>query len=125
MTIVNHSNRQPIGSKLIVFLDEVPNIKTKYGDWKKKEDDLLLIGNEQRLVMAERATTGIIMVMGDQCFKDISESEKPRVGDRVTFTSYSGLPKYEGDMCYRSLKDEEIHDWYIPQREKINSEQPN
>jgi hypothetical protein len=122
----NHSNRQPIGNYLIVFLDSLPNIKIpnqpSMGAWKYKESDVLLgADNKTREEMAYRATSGILLAMGGKCFADVAESEKPKIGDRLSFTSYSGLHKIEGDLMYRSLKDSEVHDWYIPQRNEIKN----
>lgn len=122
MTIINHSERQPIGNKLIVFLDTIPNVKID-GGWKYKETDILIAANDEiRTEIAHRATSGILLAMGSQCFLDVPEAERPIVGDRVTFTSYSGLHKPRGNFVYRSLQDTEIHDFDLPQRNKILQE---
>ena len=122
--IINHSNRQPISNKLIVFLDRLPNInkalKGHNNTWYYKESDIIATADDKmREEMARKSTDGIILAIGKSCFKDIHEDEKPIIGDRVTFTSYSGMHKVEGDNFYRSLQDTEIHDYYIPQREQI------
>lgn len=119
MSFINHSNRQPLGNKLIAFIDSVGAWKNDKGQFVNKEGGFMLVTPEYREEQARRATTGIIMAMGKNCFKDIHEDEKPMIGDRITFTSYSGLHKVEGDNFYRSLQDSEIHDWYIPQRNQI------
>ncbi len=124
MKIVNHSNRQPIGNKLIVFLDQIPNIKKSVVQggahmWFNKETDVIGITDQMRWEKMQTATTGIVMAIGANAFKDIKEDEKPRIGDRVTFTGYSGMRKEEGDLRYCSLQDTEIHDYYIPQRKLL------
>lgn len=136
MKITNHSNRQPIGNKLIVFLDQIHNHKltkeeeikheglgrivTSKALWGHKGDSLLMgITSEAREEEARRATSGIVLAIGAGAFKDIEKDEMPRVGDRVTFTSYSGMHKVEGENFYRSLQDSEIHDYYIPQRKLL------
>jgi co-chaperonin GroES (HSP10) len=117
----NHSNRQPIGNKLIVFLDEIRNHKNeKTGLWEYGKTSFEIgLNSAMREEEARKATSGIVLAIGAGAFKDIAENEKPRVGDRVTFTSYSGMHKVEGDMFYRSLQDSEIHDYYIPQRQQL------
>lgn len=117
----NHSNRQPIGDALIVFLDEIRNNKQeKTGLWDYGKTAFEFgVSDIAREEEARKATSGIVMAIGAGAFKDIAENEKPRVGDRVTFTSYSGMHKVEGDYFYRSLKDKEIHDYYIPQRKQL------
>jgi co-chaperonin GroES (HSP10) len=117
----NHSNRQPIGDALIVFLDEIRNHKSeKSGLWTYGRNSFEIgVSEIAREEEARKATTGIVLAIGAAAFKDIEEHEKPRVGDRVTFTSYSGMHKVEGEYFYRSLKDKEIHDYYIPQRKQL------
>ncbi len=116
---MNHSNRQPIGNKIIVFIDSVGAWKNEKGDYINKEGGFMVITPEYREERARRSTDGVIMAIGSHAFKDIEGEEKPRIGDRVTFTSYSGMHKVEGENFYRSLQDTEIHDWYIPQRNNI------
>lgn len=126
MTTLNHSNRQPIGRYLIVFLDEIENIKKVYADgkdsglWVKKQSDFVGIDPLMREENARKATSGIVLAIGSKAFNEEEfGNDVPQVGDRVTFTSYSGMHKVEGDNFYRSLRDSEIHDYYIPQRDQL------
>jgi co-chaperonin GroES (HSP10) len=120
MKITNHSNRQPIGSTLVVFLDQLPNVKKDNGLWYKKKGGFEIgIDDKMRSEMMMRDTSGIVLAMGKSAFKDIPEEERPIIGDRVSFSGYSGFRKEEGDLHYVTLRDAEIHDYYIPQRQSL------
>ncbi len=105
--IYNHSNNHPINNKIIVFIDTVKAPKTSGG---------LYIPEESRRGEAYAKTTGIILELGQNAFKDIRDQIK--VGDRVTFRSYSGIDvqEYHEDiqcnLFYRILEDKEIHAVY-------------
>ena len=104
----------------MVFIDGVGAWKNEKGDYVNKEGGFTIITPEYREELARRSTTGIILALGSNAFDFIKdEYEKPRIGDRVTFNSHSGMHKVEGENFYRSLTDTEIHDWYIPQRNNI------
>ena len=116
--MINHSNRQPIGRKFIVFLDELPNVKNKNNMWVHKETDPIGIDDKMREEKARVSSEGIVIAMAQKAFKDeeFSPEEMPRIGDRVAFKTWSGQHTCEGDMFYRTLEDKEMQHYYIPQR---------
>lgn len=124
MSLINHSNCQPIANRLIVFLDRLPNIKKENGLWVHKETDILGIDDKIREEKARISSEGIIIATSKKAFtkEDIfSSEEKPMIGDRVRFTTYAGQHTCEGDMFYRTLEDREIQHYYLPQRELITN----
>ena len=105
--LYNHSNNRPLNNKLIIFIDTVSVPKTKGG---------IFIPEEARRAQAYAKTTGIVLELGPNAFKDAPKSIK--VWDRVSFRSYSGIDVQEFheeldcSLFYRILEDKEIHALY-------------
>jgi co-chaperonin GroES (HSP10) len=116
MELYNHSNNHPLNNKICVFIDSVIAPKSNGG---------ILMPEEVRSGQAYAATSGIVLELGGSSFKEMSDAVK--VGDRVTFRSYSGIhvkefhEESQCDLFYRLLEDKEVHAIYSKTKKFLKS----
>ena len=95
----NDSGINPAGWRVLVKPQEI----------KKVSKGGILLTTE---TTAEREqmgnTTGIVVAMGDQCYKDVSEPWC-KVGDKIIFAKYAGLLYLGKDgQNYRLINDSDV-----------------
>ena len=97
--MVNESGIHPVGWRVLILPREVME-KSAGGIILNTET------NREREQMAN--TTGIVVEVGDECYKD-TKSIWCKVGDKVIFGKYAGL-LYKGKdgKSYRMVNDEDI-----------------
>ena len=95
----NKSGINPVGWRILIRPMEITKV-SKGG---------IILGSDENTEREQMAnTTGVIVAMGDECFKS-THSRWCEVGDKVTFAKYAGL-LYTGrdGASYRMVNDEDI-----------------
>lgn len=98
----NHSGIIPLCDKVLVLCDQ-PAQMTSGG---------IMIPDDAQEKIGYAATTGVLVAVGPQAFAYDSrrlvywEGDRPKAGDRVIFTKYSGI-EYDGrdGLMYRLMED--------------------
>jgi len=76
----------------------VPFTKDQY-ETSTKGGIIIITQEEQQDEFAQNE--GILIAYGDKAFHDWSDTEKPKVGDRIYTTKYPGLAKYINGQLHR------------------------
>jgi co-chaperonin GroES (HSP10) len=99
---INQSGQRPIEYKIIV---KMPSLE-------EKTSGGIIIPSQLKDKLEFGQGKGILVAVGGKAFSDFPESDMPKVGDMVSFRSYSGL-KIDKDESkdgseYRIMLDKEL-----------------
>ena len=99
---INQSGQRPIEYKIIVKVPEIEE-KTAGG---------IILPGQLKDKLEYSQGKGILVACGGKAFSDFPEEDKPKVGDTVSFRSFSGL-KIDKDQSkdgseYRIMLDKEL-----------------
>lgn len=114
---INKSGYQPLNEELIVHVYEALEgiIKDKNGDYRRGSEHGLIIPFNALESEAFRATTGIVVEMGENTFPTLSKA--PTLGEILVFKPYAGTNICGDDgEWYRILTWKEIRAIYKPQQ---------
>jgi co-chaperonin GroES (HSP10) len=95
----NTSGINPVGWRVLLLPKEL----------EEKSSGGIILNTDKGHEREEMAnTTGIVVAMGDECYKD-TQTQWCKVGDKVIFAKYAGL-LYQGKdgKKYRLVNDEDI-----------------
>lgn len=105
---------RPIGDNVLVLTDKV----------REKTSGGILVPGTTASVHNAGAESGVIVALGNDAFRlnnagtrMLKEEERPKVGDRVCFTRYSGTMIVRGDFTFRMMTDTCIGGVEIPQED--------
>jgi len=95
----NVSGINPVGWRLLVLPREIE---------EKSTGGIIINTDRSREREQMGNTTGIVVAMGDECYKD-TKTQWCSVGDKVSFGKYAGL-LYTGKdgKQYRMINDEDV-----------------
>lgn len=99
---INQSGQRPIEYKIIV----------KMPSMEEKTTGGIILPSQVKDRMEFGQGKGILVAFGGKAFNDFPEADKPKIGDKVSFRSYSGLKidkeESKDGSEYRIMLDKEL-----------------